>query len=168
MQNQLQKAINLAKITGDRVIVVDSSKPEDVFVVMNLEEYEEYVLGQNELRSLTEEELLDKINRDVAIWKSENDDNYQKNAEFIPKKKEKKREPEEENMYYYQDPAFNEFDWDDKEDDFDEEDDDDDDDFDDEIFNKFENEKDEKPKNHWAIPGSVKNSAAEVVEDIPF
>lgn len=160
MQNQLQKAINLAKITGDRVIVVDSSKPEDVFVVMNLEEYEEYVLGQNELRSLTEEELLDKINRDVAIWKSENDDNYQKTTEFIPKKQEKKRDPEEENLYYYQDPAFNELNWDDKEDGEDEEDD-----FDDDVF---ENEKDEKPKNHWAIPGSVKNSAEEVVEDIPF
>jgi hypothetical protein len=162
MQNQLQKAINLAKITGDRVIVVDSSKSEDVFVIMNLDEYEKFVLGQNELRNLTEEELLDKINRDVAIWKSENDGNYRENTEFIPKKKEKKQEPEEESMYYYQDPAFNELDWDDKEDDFEGKEDDD---FEDKTFG---NEKDEKPKNHWAIPGSVKSSAEEVVEDIPF
>jgi len=162
MQNQLQKAINLAKITGDRVIVVDSSKPEDVFVVMDLKEYEEFVLGKNKLRSLTEEELLDKINRDVAVWKSENDDNYRENAEFIPKRKEKEREPEEENLYYYRDPAFKESGWDDEEDDFAGEEDED---FEDKIF---ANEKNDQPKNHWAIPGNVKKSAEEVVEDVPF
>ncbi len=69
----MQKAINLAKKTGDRLIVFDSSKPDNVFVVLSLKDYENLVLGRSEVRGLTEDELLDKINRDIAIWKSEQD-----------------------------------------------------------------------------------------------
>src|SRR3989338_2085410 len=71
MQDQLQKAINLIKKTGDRLIIFDSAKPDNVFVVQTLKDYENLVLGKSEVRGLTEDELLDKINRDIAIWKSE-------------------------------------------------------------------------------------------------
>ena len=71
MQDQLQKVINLAKKTGDRLIVFDSSKPDNAFVVLALKDYENLVLGKSEVRGLTEDGLLDKINRDIAIWKSE-------------------------------------------------------------------------------------------------
>ena len=71
MQDQLQKAINLAKKTGDRLIVFDSSKPDNIFVVLALKDYENLILGKSEVRGLTEDGLLDKINRDIAIWKSE-------------------------------------------------------------------------------------------------
>jgi hypothetical protein len=74
MQDQLQKAINLAKKTGDKLIVFDSAKPENIFVVMAVKDYENLVLGKSEVRGLTEDELLDKINRDIAIWKSELDE----------------------------------------------------------------------------------------------
>ena len=67
----MQKAINLVKKTGDRLIIFDSSRPDDVFVILSLKDYENLVLGKSEVRGLTEEELLDKINRDIAIWKSE-------------------------------------------------------------------------------------------------
>ncbi len=80
MYNQLQKVINLVNKTGDRVIVVDSANPENIFVVMGLDEYEKIVgytetkqIWQSKIRDLTEDELLDRINRDIAIWKSEND-----------------------------------------------------------------------------------------------
>ncbi|MFA6306951.1 MAG: hypothetical protein WCV70_03420 [Patescibacteria group bacterium] len=82
MQDQLQKAINLAKKTGDKLIVFDSSKPENVFVVLSLKDYENLVLGKSEVRGLTEDELLDKINRDIAIWKS--DQSEAENIETIP------------------------------------------------------------------------------------
>jgi len=72
MQNQLQKAINLAKKTGDRLIVFDESG-ESAYVVMSLEEYERLAVNRSEVRGLTEDELLDKINRDIAIWKNEQD-----------------------------------------------------------------------------------------------
>ena len=82
MQDQLQKAINLAKKTGDKLIVFDSSKPDNVFIVLSLKDYENLVLGKSEVRGLTEDELLDKINRDIAIWKS--DHGEEENFDTIP------------------------------------------------------------------------------------
>ena len=82
MQDQLQKAINLAKKTGDKLVVFDSSKPENVFVVMSLKDYENLVLGKSEVRGLTEDGLLDKINRDIAIWKS--DQSEAENSDVVP------------------------------------------------------------------------------------
>ncbi len=71
MHNQLQRAITLARKTGDRLIVYDLNRREEPFVVMSLSEYEKLVVEKSEVRGLTENELLDKINRDIAIWHSE-------------------------------------------------------------------------------------------------
>ena len=71
MINQLEKAINLAKKTGDRLIIFDSVRSDSAFVVMSINEYEKLTLSKNEVRNLTENELLDKINRDIAVWKNE-------------------------------------------------------------------------------------------------
>ena len=71
MENQLKKAIDIAKKTGDRIIVYDSSKSHPPYVVLSLDEYEKMTFGKSDVRGLTEDELLDKINRDIAIWKSE-------------------------------------------------------------------------------------------------
>lgn len=71
MLSQLQKAIELSKKTGDRLMIFDQQKPDSVHVVMSLDEYEKMVVGGSQIRGLTEEELIDKINRDIAVWKSE-------------------------------------------------------------------------------------------------
>lgn len=73
MQNPLQKVLNLAKKTGDRIVVFDNENPDNTYVVMNIDEYEKILLGKNEVKGLTEDELLDKINGDIAMWKSEDD-----------------------------------------------------------------------------------------------
>ena len=73
MQDQLQKAIILAKKTGDRLIIFDPSNVDSTYVVMPLEHYERLVIKKSEVKGLTEQELLDRINRDIAIWKSEQD-----------------------------------------------------------------------------------------------
>ncbi len=73
MQNQLKKAIDLARKTGDRLIVYDLNTGDSPFMVMSLDEYEKLVTQKSGVRGLTEDELLDKINRDIAIWKSEQD-----------------------------------------------------------------------------------------------
>lgn len=86
--NQLQKAINLAKKTGDRLIVFDKAESVSPFVVMSMEEYEKLALGRAEVRGLTENELVDKINRDIAVWKSDSEytkdlaEDYRKNKDF--------------------------------------------------------------------------------------
>lgn len=67
MRDQLERAIKLAKKTGDRLLVYDSQKPDDTYVVMSIDEYEKIV----DDNSLTEDEMTDKINRDIAEWKSE-------------------------------------------------------------------------------------------------
>ncbi|MEK7098079.1 MAG: hypothetical protein AAB906_04495 [Patescibacteria group bacterium] len=73
MQNPLQKVLNLARKTGDRIVVFDNENPENTYVVMDIDEYEKILFGRNEVKGLTDNQLLDKINRDIAMWKSEND-----------------------------------------------------------------------------------------------
>jgi len=94
MQNQLQKAINLAKKTGDKLIIYDITKPNNTYVIMSLNQYENIVSEKSEVRGLTEEELIDKINRDVAIWKSDQNQNmdFEKNSNFFVNQESKNTE----------------------------------------------------------------------------
>ncbi len=71
MDKQLQKLIELSNKTGDRLIVFDPSNRQSAYVVMGVNDYEKMAVGMSEVRGLTEDELLDKINRDIAIWKSD-------------------------------------------------------------------------------------------------
>ena len=64
----LQKIINLIKKTGDKAVILDKNGDLSC-VVMTISDYENLVLNQSGLQGLTEEELLDKINRDIEIWK---------------------------------------------------------------------------------------------------
>jgi hypothetical protein len=77
MRSQLERAINLASRTGDKIIVVDELNDRSS-VVMNLDDYERLLKsqnkGRNDIDNLTEEELLDKINHDIVSWKDANSD----------------------------------------------------------------------------------------------
>jgi hypothetical protein len=74
MYNQFQKVLNMVKKTGDRIVVLDNNAgKESAYVIMNLDDYEKMVVKNSEVANLTEEELLDKINRDIAVWKSQQD-----------------------------------------------------------------------------------------------
>lgn len=73
MSKQLKQVINLSKKTGDKIIVFDNSEPEDSFVVMPLNQYEELINLKNKLmlnESLTDKKIIDKI---------ENTENYNNN-----------------------------------------------------------------------------------------
>ncbi|HPT08506.1 MAG TPA: hypothetical protein PLE28_02320 [bacterium] len=59
MSKQLKQVINLAKKTGDRIIVFDNSEPDDSFVVMPFKQYENLIGLSSE--SLTEKKIIDKI-----------------------------------------------------------------------------------------------------------
>jgi len=163
MQNQLQKAIDLVKKTGDRLLVFDSAKSDNVYVIMNLKDYENLVLGKSEVRGLTEDQLLDKINRDIAIWKSEQEievsdySGLTKNKQFdkldfkkdefdfgehtkITKQNEMKRIGEDDEF------KENEFD------------------FEDIDVDNFESKK-KKLGRAWSIPREIKEGAEEVIEE---
>lgn len=63
-----QKLVNLLKKTGDKAVILDESG-EPGYVIMTVADYEDLILGKSGVSGLTEVELLDKINRDIAIWK---------------------------------------------------------------------------------------------------
>jgi len=70
MATGMKKIIDLVKKTGDNCVVLDSNG-DPAFVVLGLSDYEKLVAGAaNHLGGLTEDELLEKINRDIASWKA--------------------------------------------------------------------------------------------------
>jgi hypothetical protein len=169
MKNQLQKALSLTKKTGDRLIVFDLSQDSEPFVVMDLNEYEKIVIGKSEVRGLTEDELLDKINRDIAIWRSEQNhdeanDNQAKFFDFKSNIKEINKKP-----FVPVSDIIGERredfipDWDNSEET----------DYDEGIYNEHDEydnfkklEKKEKPKKYtWKIPSERKEAAEEVLDE---
>jgi hypothetical protein len=138
MQNQLQKAINLAKKTGDRLIVYDMSTGEDAYVVMGLDEYEKLVTGNNHVKDLTEDELLDKINRDIAVWKNEQNN------------KEESGEVEEnlEKSSGDADFVYSKYQGEEKE-----------------AYEKEVETEEEKKNNNWGIPSERISAADEIIDE---
>ena len=67
--SSLDRLINLARRTGDRLIVHNELEDSDV-VIMGVDEYERLVAGKKDSRSLSSRELLDQINRDIASWRA--------------------------------------------------------------------------------------------------
>lgn len=168
MQSQLNKALKLAKKTGDRLIVFESPDSDNAFVVMDFDQYADSFEGgcgddcecdcghdhefepkinedfEDELKdedydfeddltpetsvqkdyvstvkSLTEEELLDKINRDIALWKESQME--VENEEILAEKLEK--------------------------------------------IQGATGEAEEKNKSKWAIKNEVKENADEIIEE---
>lgn len=58
MSKQLKQVINLSKRTGDRVIVFDNSAPEDSFMLMTLDQYEELLGSSVELETKKETDSI--------------------------------------------------------------------------------------------------------------
>ena len=76
MYKKLDKVLALVAKTGDKIIVV--SETHDPCVVMSLKDYDYLITGSSAVNELTEDQLLDKLNRDIAVWKSvqDKDDEY--------------------------------------------------------------------------------------------
>ena len=99
MQNpQLNRVIKLVRRTGDRTIIMDNES-DTPLMLMDLGAYEKMLdaqpQGAADVKKLTEEELLEKINRDVAVWRAYNDKEEPAEAyeEMIEKPKEVKPAP---------------------------------------------------------------------------
>ena len=65
----MEKIISLVKRMGDRCVVVDT-EGNPLYVVLSFSEYEKLISGSENLAALNEDEMLDKINRDVASWRA--------------------------------------------------------------------------------------------------
>ncbi|PLX20622.1 hypothetical protein C0584_05275 [Candidatus Parcubacteria bacterium] len=88
MNSKFDRIIKLVKKTGDRIVVFDSNEPENAYAIMSLDEYEKISDNNSDLRGLTEDQMIDKINRDIALWK--NDDNSPETEVEEEKKTEEK------------------------------------------------------------------------------
>ena len=71
----IQRVINLIKKTGDKVVILDKNDDLDC-VIMTINDYEKLVIGKADIKGLTEDELLDKINRDIEIWKDSQENEH--------------------------------------------------------------------------------------------
>ncbi|WKZ24426.1 MAG: hypothetical protein QY321_02305 [Patescibacteria group bacterium] len=108
MNDHIQRLIDLINKTGDKVIVFDKAEPEKSYVVCGLRDYEEMIKRSLKTESLTEDELIDKINSDIAKWKngqvlqslSKNEDEVRKdgNHSHLAKEEEKKEEKKAESL----------------------------------------------------------------------
>lgn len=73
MQNsQINRVVRLVRRTGDKAIIMDNES-DAVMMLMDLGAYEKILERSQGVEKLTEEELMEKINRDVAVWRAYND-----------------------------------------------------------------------------------------------
>jgi hypothetical protein len=107
---QLRKAIELSKKTGDRLMVYDLNTTDDAFIVMAIDDYEKMVLNKKKCSNndLTDDELTDKINRDIASWKEAQgaereeivDDEENQSSELIYDYRQDKGKENEKNEHW--------------------------------------------------------------------
>lgn len=69
---KLQEVLKLVRQTGDKVIVLDNEN--EPYVVMDLEGYKSLLREEANMANISEEELLDKINRLISAWKASQPD----------------------------------------------------------------------------------------------
>jgi hypothetical protein len=64
---QLEKIIDLAKRTGDKMIVM----PEfgEPFAIVPIDQYEKIFSNKVDYAGMTEEEILNRANREISLWK---------------------------------------------------------------------------------------------------
>ena len=111
---QFKRILQLIKKTGDRVIIFDPEAPESSYVLMDLDKYAALVDKEDLVKkhpvaenlspvteNLTEEDLTDKINREILMWKNRDNAAYpgeenkpKKPWQISPQVKEKAKEVE--------------------------------------------------------------------------
>jgi len=81
MEANLKRIIKLIQKTGDKLIIADSNF-ELPYVIMPFVDYEKMMTrASSAISELSESELLDKINRDIASWKINKEEDFCAEAE---------------------------------------------------------------------------------------
>ena len=96
----LKKILDLLRKTGDRFIMEDEEG--NLFVLLPANDYENLLLKHSEIKDFSEEELLNKINKDVAIWKaSQEDEKLLADWQNLNPETNKNLNEEKEDQYYF-------------------------------------------------------------------
>jgi hypothetical protein len=62
-----QELKDLIRDVGGKFIIAENGKAS--YVAMSLKEFQKSIASKESLQALTEEELVDKINNDIAMWR---------------------------------------------------------------------------------------------------
>ena len=81
-KDNLNKIINLIKKTGDKIIVLNEGEPS--LVMMSFKDYENLVFSKSDFKDLTKEELMDRINKEIAFNKEEQEEKEREKIEAEP------------------------------------------------------------------------------------
>ena len=68
-EQQLNRALELARRTGDKFLIFDR-ETDEIFTLLGLEDYENLLSGREPVESLSEREMLDRVNRELANWRA--------------------------------------------------------------------------------------------------
>ncbi len=86
--SSLDRLIDLAQRTGDRLIVHNPIEDRDV-VIMSVDEYEQMLdersfdFTKHDVKRLTSDQMLDQINRDISIWRADKEMDQEWENEMI-------------------------------------------------------------------------------------
>ena len=62
-----QELKNLIRDVGGKFIITENGKAR--YIAMSLKEFQKSIADKESIQALTEEELVDKINNDIAMWR---------------------------------------------------------------------------------------------------
>ncbi|MDD4476726.1 MAG: hypothetical protein PHY40_01045 [Patescibacteria group bacterium] len=105
---QLNKILKLIRRTGDRCAILDKDT-DSAFMMMSIGEYEKLLDEKETIRDLNEEEMLNKINRDISVWRSEHEKKEEAKSFEIKDEHIKKNEEDGENFENFGDVDINDF-----------------------------------------------------------
>lgn len=87
-EDNFEQVKRLMKIIGGKAIIIENDKPS--FVVINVDEYLNFEDTKSKVGS--EFELIDKINRDITVWKTKQKEKELKQMEKELSKKDREIE----------------------------------------------------------------------------
>lgn len=91
--SQINRVIQLVRKTGDKVVLMDNES-DAVMMLMDLDAYEKMVASSPQpVETMTEEELMERINRDVAVWRAYNDKERLETMDTVLEKNQVQAEP---------------------------------------------------------------------------
>lgn len=95
----IKKIINLIEKTGDRCVVVDK-EGDPAYVILSFSAYEKIINNEDDVSGLSEDQLLEKINRDVATWKESQNEAKLQNFASLEEVFEGEKEQAEDKYYF--------------------------------------------------------------------
>lgn len=71
MYNNLDRVLDLIKKTGDKAIIVPvpSTRDSDPYIIVPIEQYEQIISAKVNYAEMTEQEILNRVNREISLWK---------------------------------------------------------------------------------------------------